>query len=75
MSAYYNKSLVNSGVSLTIVNFLEVVISELLANFSFELSDKPVYWNLSGITYPSSSLESTKSELWLKVRPLPVNAS
>ncbi|RPD56021.1 cytochrome P450 [Lentinus tigrinus ALCF2SS1-6] len=49
---------------------MKVVISELLADFSFELSEKPVFWNLSGITYPSSSLESTKSELWLKVRRL-----
>ncbi|KAI0720735.1 cytochrome P450 [Cerioporus squamosus] len=49
---------------------MKVVISELLANFSFELSEKPVYWNLSGISYPSLSLESTKSELWLRVRRL-----
>ena len=60
--------------SLTLERLLillaEVVISELLANFTFELSDEPVFWNLSGITYPSTSLESTKSELWLKVRLL-----
>ena len=46
-----------------------MVLSELLLNFTFELHEtKPVVWNLSGITYPSISPESTKSELWLKVR-------
>ncbi|KAI0716435.1 cytochrome P450 [Earliella scabrosa] len=47
---------------------MKVVLSELVANFTFEQSDIPVVWNLSGVTYPSSSVVSTKSELWLKVR-------
>lgn len=46
------------------------MISELIANFSFESSDTPVVWNLSGITYPSVSKESTKAEMWLRVRRL-----
>ncbi|KAI0822980.1 hypothetical protein BC628DRAFT_629785 [Trametes gibbosa] len=45
----------------------EVVLSELLTNFTFELSDRPVVWNLAGISYPSISAESTSVELWLKV--------
>ncbi|KAL1946276.1 hypothetical protein VTO73DRAFT_15403 [Trametes versicolor] len=49
---------------------MKVVISELIANFSFESSDTPVVWNLSGITYPSVSKESTKAEMWLRVRRL-----
>ncbi len=49
---------------------VEIVLSELVANFAFELSDTPVVWNMSGITYPSVSVESTKSELWMKVRRL-----
>ena len=53
----------------------EIVLSELLANFSFAPSDAhPVFWNLSGITYPSTRPDSTKSELWLKVRQLRVEA-
>ncbi|KAH9852154.1 cytochrome P450 [Lenzites betulinus] len=49
---------------------MKVVLSELLTNFSFELSDKPVVWNLAGLSYPSVSAESTKAELWLKVKEL-----
>lgn len=46
----------------------EVVLSEMLANFTFELSERPVVWNLAGILYPTVGMESTKQELWLKVR-------
>ena len=53
-----------------LMHILEVVLSELLTNFAFELSDKPVVWNLAGVSYPSISTESTKGELWLKVRKL-----
>lgn len=44
------------------------MISELITNFSFESSDTPVVWNLSGISYPSVSKDSAKAELWLRVR-------
>nr|BED42983.1 cytochrome P450 monooxygenase [Trametes versicolor] len=44
-----------------------VVLSEMIANFTFAPSEKPVVWNLSGISYPTVSTESTKPELWLKV--------
>ncbi|KAI0822981.1 cytochrome P450 [Trametes gibbosa] len=47
---------------------MKVVLSELLVNFAFELSDTPIVWNLSGVTYPSVSEESTKVELWLRAR-------
>ncbi|KAL1946273.1 hypothetical protein VTO73DRAFT_15400 [Trametes versicolor] len=47
---------------------MKVVLSEMLANFTFELSEKPVVWNLAGISYPTVSTESTKQELWLKVK-------
>ncbi|KAI0350833.1 cytochrome P450 [Trametes cingulata] len=49
---------------------MKVVLAELLTHFSFELSEKPIVWNLSGIAYPSTSEESSKPELWLKVRKL-----
>ncbi|KAM5538786.1 hypothetical protein V8D89_007508 [Ganoderma adspersum] len=51
---------------------MKIVLSELLANFAFELSTTPVFWNLSGITFPSMSLKSAKPELRLRVRRLPV---
>ncbi|EJF59099.1 cytochrome P450 [Dichomitus squalens LYAD-421 SS1] len=47
---------------------MKVVLSELLGNFVFEPSDRPVFWNISGVTYPSTSIGSTKSELWLNVK-------
>lgn len=40
----------------------------MIANFTFSLSDKPVIWNFAGISYPTVSTESTKTELWLEVR-------
>ena len=48
----------------------EIVLAELLANFSFELSEKPIVWSLTGISYPSARPNSTKPELWLKVTKL-----
>ncbi|OJT02968.1 Cytochrome P450 6a2 [Trametes pubescens] len=47
---------------------MKVVLSEMIANFTFASSDKPVVWNLSGISYPTISTESTKPELWLNLR-------
>ncbi|KAH9941595.1 cytochrome P450 [Epithele typhae] len=53
---------------------MKIVLIELLANFAFEPSStRPVVWNLSGVAYPSTSVESTKSELWLRVRRLSVS--
>ncbi|KAI0764612.1 cytochrome P450 [Trametes elegans] len=46
---------------------MKVVLSELIANFAFEPSDKPIFWNMSGLTYPSTSAESTRTEMWLKM--------
>ncbi|RPD55983.1 cytochrome P450 [Lentinus tigrinus ALCF2SS1-6] len=46
---------------------MKVILSTLLANFTFELCDKPIVWNVSAITFPSVSKESEKPEMWLKV--------
>ncbi|KAM5531524.1 hypothetical protein V8D89_010179 [Ganoderma adspersum] len=46
---------------------MKVILSTLLANFNFELSEKPIVWNVSAITFPSISKESEKPEMWLKV--------
>lgn len=42
----------------------------MIANFTFAPSEKPVVWNLSGISYPTINKESTKPELWLTVRAI-----
>ncbi|EIW55304.1 cytochrome P450 [Trametes versicolor FP-101664 SS1] len=48
---------------------MKVVLSEIIANFTFSPStDTPVIWNFAGVTYPTVSTESTKSELWLKMK-------
>lgn len=38
------------------VYLVEVVLATLLSTFKFELSDKPIYWNLAGIIYPTAAL-------------------
>ncbi|KAI0773098.1 cytochrome P450 [Trametes elegans] len=48
---------------------MKVVLSLLIANFTFEESaDKPVFWNHSGVMYPSIEQNSTRAEMWLKVK-------
>lgn len=42
-------------------------MSSLLANFTFQLSEKPIYWHISAITFPSAAKDSLKPEMWLKV--------
>ncbi|KAI0367643.1 cytochrome P450 [Pilatotrama ljubarskyi] len=48
---------------------MKVVLSNLLANFTFELSEKPIHWHMSGITFPSAGKDSLKPEMWLRVGP------
>ena len=45
----------------------EVVLSLLVSNFVFELSDKPIAWNISGIRFPTVGVDGTKPELPLTV--------
>lgn len=45
----------------------EVVLSLLVSNFVFELSDKPIAWNISGIRFPTVGVDGSKPELPLKV--------
>ncbi|KAI0631049.1 cytochrome P450 [Trametes polyzona] len=47
---------------------MKSVLSALIANFTFELSEKPVVWNFTGVSYPSVGTDSMKPELWLKIR-------
>ncbi|RDX41898.1 cytochrome P450 [Lentinus brumalis] len=45
---------------------LKVVLSVLLANFKFELTDKEIVWNHAGVAFPSVG-KSRKPEMPLKV--------
>ena len=45
----------------------EVVLSVLVSNFTFELSNKPIAWNVGGVMYPTAGKESARPELPLKV--------
>ncbi|KAI8972821.1 cytochrome P450 [Trametes punicea] len=49
---------------------MKVLLSLLLSNFTFELSDKPIVWNISGIRYPTVGPNGQKPELPLKVSRL-----
>ena len=46
---------------------LEIVLSILLSKFKFELTDKPIAWNASAVTYPTMGEESDKPEMVLKL--------
>lgn len=48
----------------------EVVLSVLLPAFKFELTEKPVSWFSSAVSYPTMGEESTKPEMLLKVQAL-----
>ncbi|KAI9065218.1 cytochrome P450 [Trametes sanguinea] len=46
---------------------MKVVLALLLSNFKFELSDKPIVWNISGIRFPTVGVDGKRPELPLKV--------
>ncbi|KAI0754390.1 cytochrome P450 [Daedaleopsis nitida] len=48
---------------------MKVVLSLLVSNFVFELSDKPIVWNISGIRFPTVGVNGKKPELPLRVSP------
>ncbi|KAI0631279.1 cytochrome P450 [Trametes polyzona] len=54
---------------------MKVVLALLLSNFSFELSDKPIAWNISGIRFPTVGVNGQKPELPLKVTLLAESSS
>lgn len=45
----------------------EVVLAVLISNFTFELTDKPIYWNMAGVQYPSTDERGERPELPMKV--------
>ncbi|KAI8974228.1 cytochrome P450 [Trametes punicea] len=46
---------------------MKVVLATLIAAFQFELSEKPISWNMAGVAYPSVGEDSTKPEMPLRV--------
>ena len=48
----------------------EVLLTTLLPAFSFELTDKPIIWNSSAVSYPTMKKDSTQPEMLLRVRAL-----
>ncbi|KAH9941813.1 cytochrome P450 [Epithele typhae] len=46
---------------------MKVILALLLSHFVFELSDKPIVWNISGIRFPTVGVHGVKPELPLKV--------
>ncbi|KAI0760454.1 cytochrome P450 [Fomes fomentarius] len=48
---------------------MKVILALLLANFKFELTDKPIVWNISGIRFPTVGVNGKRPELPLKVSP------
>lgn len=45
----------------------EVFLSVLLSSFSFELTEKPIVWNVGPVMYPTVGEDSDRPELPLRV--------
>ena len=76
LSGFKFSQLEMSGYTLSVVvdhmaeQFAEIVLSVLLPNFSFELTDQPIVWNSSAVIYPTMGEKSRKPEMLLKVKAL-----
>ncbi|KAH9852304.1 cytochrome P450 [Lenzites betulinus] len=46
---------------------MKVVLSTLISAFVFELTDKPIWWNMAGVQYPSVDAKGEHPELPMKV--------
>ncbi|TFY63601.1 hypothetical protein EVJ58_g3147 [Rhodofomes roseus] len=46
---------------------MKVILSVLLSTFKFELTDKPVVWNVASVRYPTVGTESNYAEMPMKV--------
>ncbi|KAI0828708.1 cytochrome P450 [Trametes gibbosa] len=46
---------------------MKVVLSTLISAFTFELTDKRIWWNMSGVQYPSVDAKGEHPELPMKV--------
>jgi len=72
----YNKSLAFLGGKRACIGFkfaeteMKAVLSVLLPSFAFEVTNKPIMWNVATVTYPTVGWDSAKPELPLFVTPL-----
>ena len=48
----------------------EVVLAVMLRSFKFSLAEKPIFWNLAGVNYPTVGKDSDKPTMYLKVEPV-----
>lgn len=48
----------------------EVVLAVMLRSFKFSLSEKPIYWNLAGVNYPTVGDNGGKPAMYLKLEPV-----
>ncbi|EIW54990.1 cytochrome P450 [Trametes versicolor FP-101664 SS1] len=46
---------------------MKVVLAVLLSTFTFELTEKPIYWNMATVQYPSTDPHGAHPELPMKV--------
>ncbi|OJT12108.1 Docosahexaenoic acid omega-hydroxylase CYP4F3 [Trametes pubescens] len=46
---------------------MKVVLAVLISTFTFELTDKRIYWNMAGVQYPSADPCGERPELPMKV--------
>lgn len=60
-------SVVCIGVSATNCASAEVVLAVLISTFTFELTDKPIWWNMAGVQYPSVDADGDHPGLPMKV--------
>ncbi|RDX47346.1 cytochrome P450 [Lentinus brumalis] len=72
----YSNTMSFSGGTRSCIGFkfsqleMKIVLSVLLTAFKFELTDKPIAWNTSGVNYPTMGEENTNPEMLLKVSRL-----
>ncbi len=45
----------------------EVVLAVLISSFTFELTEKRIWWNMAGVQYPSTDQRGEHPELPMKV--------
>ncbi|KAM5541911.1 hypothetical protein V8D89_004221 [Ganoderma adspersum] len=50
---------------------MKTVLYVLVSSFKFELSNTKIYWNFAGVTYPATSKDSGKPEMWMNVSLAP----
>ena len=56
----------SSDILLTML-FAEIVLAILVSSFHFDLGEKPIYWNFGGVSFPTSSRNGDKPEMFLSV--------